>query len=1065
MRDYLISVLKCYPFVGFVFFYLLLNNLSYANTEKIDSLKQCLTEERDPEERINILCELHDISYHNNPSESLKYPKEVIDIAVSSNLKEFLPKAYQKIAMSYILLNEIDSAIQYLNDAIFTAKQTNNLGSYASATRTLGTAYWYKNDINKAIEYYKESLKIYEELGDQQQIATTVSNLGTAYYVLSDFSTSVDYYEQALELLDHERFPSEAASYYNDAGTIYKEWGNRPKALEYFLKALEINKKTGNRRYEATNLENIGSIYFEDENYDRALYYFKQGLSIEKEIDNIYGMAQTFLTLSSLHLHLSHVDSCFYYLRNALKCFNHVEDKLGLANTYNKFGEAYLQEGKFELSIEQFAAALKIFIEIGNEKGKANSYAGLARAYFEMGDYSNAIKNYNKSVNLAGEGNFVNLLINNYFYLEKVYEATGDSKKQIESLKNYIALKDTVFIQEKQKQASELLARFESERKENEILLLNQQNEINQNSLFRQRVIITSVIGLLALTALGIFLLFVRYRQKKKVNLLLQNKNTEIEQKQLKIEAQNLKLENQAEKLKELDEMKSRFFTNISHEFRTPLTLILGPTEQLIENTESPNEKASLLSVKYNAQKLLGLINQLLNISKIEKGMVKLTLSTGDICSHIVFITEMFSSQIKEKRLRLNIKCESEPLIGDFDKEKIEHICLNLLSNAIKNTDKGEITVAVLKGERPGWVQIKVSDTGKGIEPNKLPFVFDRFYMADETEKAGSGIGLAFTNELIKVYKGNIKVESEVGKGTTFIVDLPFSSKEFTSEEFIFIDSSQEQMVQQPLETEAILTGKPEKKSHSNNKTILVVEDHSELRAFIADNFNGSYNVLEAENGKEGIELAMKELPDIIITDIMMPEVDGIELSKTLKNDEKTSHIPIIMLTAKASEDSKIAGLETEADDYLTKPFSIRELKVRIKNLLSIREKLRERYNRSIEVRPSEITCNSIDEQFISKILKIVEDNISNPDFSVETLCELAGISRSALHNKIKSLLNQSTTEFINTIRIKRAAQLIKKKAGSISEIAYDVGYNNLSYFTKTFKKHFGVTPSEMMDA
>lgn len=1039
---------------------------AFSQEEKTDSLMSLLRKEKDIDARINILNELHQATYQNNPGGSIAYPREIIIIAQKENLKNKLPNAYQKLAMSYVLLNEIDSAILYLNESISVSKEINDRRGYASATRTLGTAYWYKNDINTAIEHYKKSLQIFEELEDEQQIATTVANLGTAYYVLSDFSTSVDYYQQALDMLDQEKYPDEASSYYNDIGTIYKEWGNRTKALEYFMTALDINNRINNKRYKSANLENIGSIYFEEGNHEMALYYFNEALTIEKEIDNIFGMAQTYVTLSSIHMELSNTDSCFYYLRNALKCYNHVDDKLGLGNTYSKFGEAYAHNKNHERSLNHFNMAVDIFVKIGNEKGLAQAFAGIGNSYYQTGNFERAEEYYIKSVDIALKANIVYLLMNNYRKLAKIFEAKNNSKKEATFLKHYIEIKDTIYQQEKQKQVSELLERFDSERKENEIILLNQQNEISQNRLFRQRVITAAVVVLLILTALGVFLLFTRYRQKKRVNLLLQNKNKEIEEKQIRIEAQNVKLENQAEKLKELDEMKSRFFTNISHEFRTPLTLILGPAELLIERADNPNEKASLMSVKYNAQKLLGLINQLLNISKIEKGMVKMKLSKGNICEHIVFITEMFSSQINEKGLSLEVICNDKPLIGDFDKEKIEHICLNLLSNAIKNTDEGKITVSIMKSEETGWVRIRVSDTGKGIEKKKIPFVFDRFYMADETEKAGSGIGLAFTHELIKVYKGNIFVDSEMGKGTTFTVDLPFSKNAFEPDVYTHIeDVDSQHIVQQTFEAEDNFILKKEKESakNKNSETILIVEDHSELRTFISDNFIDSYNILEAENGKEGIELALKMLPDFIITDIMMPVVDGIELAKTLKNNEKTSHIPIIMLTAKASEESKISGLETEVDDYLTKPFSIRELRIRIKNILKIRQKLREKYNRSIEVKPSEITCNSIDEQFISKILQLVEENMSNPDFSVETLCELAGISRSALHNKIKSLLNQSTTEFINTIRVKRAAQLIKRKAGSISEIAYDVGFNNLSYFNKVFKSHFHITPKEMM--
>ena len=430
----------------------------------------------------------------------------------------------------------------------------------------------------------------------------------------------------------------------------------------------------------------------------------------------------------------------------------------------------------------------------------------------------------------------------------------------------------------------------------------------------------------------------------------------------------------------------------------------------------------------------------------------------------------MFSSLANEKNLCINFKTDSSDFNGYVDKEKFDKIIMNLLSNSFKHTKKGSISIDLRKSTEPGKIKITVSDTGIGIKKEKLPFIFDRFYQADNNETAetaGTGIGLSFTKELIKLYKGEITAQSEPGKGTQLIINLPVSLDYYTEHEYELVTDKITSPDSTITNTE--LTEKQPETSNQecpdkNSETILVVEDHTDLRKFIASNLSDCYHIIEASNGKEGIEKALKNLPDIIITDIMMPEVDGIELTKTLKSNENTSHIPIVMLTAKSSSESRIEGLETEADDYLTKPFNIKELQTRINNLVKIRKKLQEKYHRSISVNPSEITTTSVDEQFISKLLKIVEENMVNTDFSVEILCDLAGMSRANIHKKLKSLLNQSATEFINSIRLKRAAQLIKQNAGNISEIAYDVGFNNLSYFSRAFKNHFKITPREMME-
>jgi signal transduction histidine kinase/DNA-binding response OmpR family regulator/Tfp pilus assembly protein PilF len=1039
----------------------------FAQNKLLDSLTSILGKEKNQRRKINLLHELHNQTYQNNPRQSLAYPQEVIIIASGIDEPMELSKAYQKIGMSYILLSEIDSAILMLTKAQTIAEVNKDLINVATSKRTLGTAYWYKNNISRAIDLYTESLQIFEQLNDDQQIATTISNLGTAYYVQGDFSKSIDYYSKALSMIDSIIFPNEVSSYLNDIGTIYKEWGNRSKALEFFFRSLAINERIGNKRQMAANIDNIGSIYLEDNELEKALEYYRRGLEIEISIDNIYGMASSYLSISSVHILKNQIDSSLIYLQNALKCYNHVDDKLGLLNTFSKFGEAYSLRGDNHKSIRYFNESIELAREIGDDKGLAYALGGLAQSYFKAKDYQKALVVLEESINLSKKGNFVNLLMSNYQCQSKIFKELGMPNKLVHALEKYIEVRDSVLINEKQKQASELLARFESEKKENEIILLNQQNELSQTKLARQRAVTTTVVMLLLVTGLVIFLLFRRYREKQRINTILSAKNREIEEKRQKIESQNEKLEFQAEQLRELDEVKSRFFANISHEFRTPLTLIIGPTEQLLLESAEPKIQSSLKLILRNAQNLLGLINQLLEISRIERGVVKMKFTKGNLSKELAFICEMFSSHAMGKGLSLEFVAEEKDITGYIDREKLEKIIFNLISNALKNTEKGKIEVSLSKSQIVNRIEISVSDSGKGIEKDKLPFIFDRFYMADDkAAKVGSGIGLAFTRELVKIYKGEIRVESNYGVGSTFTLDLPISTDPFNDDEFEIMEEENKHDMSTNLAIESQAFNTVEENNFrkpKDAKTILLVEDHEDLRKFVGKSLCEAYNVLEAINGREGIALAYKHLPDMIITDVMMPEVDGIELAKTLKNNENTSHIPIIMLTAKASEQSRIEGLETQIDDYLTKPFSIRELHVRIKNIIAIRERLREKYIRSIAVTPSEITTNSIDEQFIARILKVVEDNMNDTEFSVEMLCDKAGVSRTTLHNKLKSLLDQSATEFINSIRVKRAAQLIKKKAGNISEIAYDVGFNNLSYFTKVFKKYIGVTPSEMM--
>lgn len=534
----------------------------------------------------------------------------------------------------------------------------------------------------------------------------------------------------------------------------------------------------------------------------------------------------------------------------------------------------------------------------------------------------------------------------------------------------------------------------------------------------------------------------------------------------------NLKQESfEREKLKEIDVLKSKFFTNISHEFRTPLTLIMGPAQQL-ESDEIDTEKKEKLSViKSNANRLLRLINQLLDLSKIESGASKIRCTEDDIVSFINSIATSFIPLAERKRISLEVKTSIKELKTYFDKDVIEKIFYNLISNAFKFTPKnGKISIDITttnNGISPtnNFIKITVKDSGEGISNDKLELIFNKFYQintyADNYEN-GSGIGLAFVKELISIHHGSITVESEIGIGSVFTVKIPVG-KEYLAEDEIFVESNNEDNVNNNSNK------KPEKKllelSNSSNTTdtliVLVVEDNLDVQNLIRKQLEKEYKIITAINGKDGYEKAVLNIPDLIISDLMMPDYDGIELCNKLKEDERTSHIPIIILTAKADENDKIEGLATGVDDYLTKPFSFKELQQRVKNLIEIRKILRQKFSSSIVLKPKEINASSVDKLFLEKALNIVEKNINNENFTVKDFSNEMNLSHSQLHRKLKALTNQSANHFIRSVRMERALELLKSNAGNIAEIAYLVGYNDPGYFTKIFSSYFGYLPSE----
>jgi signal transduction histidine kinase/ligand-binding sensor domain-containing protein/DNA-binding response OmpR family regulator len=522
----------------------------------------------------------------------------------------------------------------------------------------------------------------------------------------------------------------------------------------------------------------------------------------------------------------------------------------------------------------------------------------------------------------------------------------------------------------------------------------------------------------------------------------------------------------------ELDCLKLKFFTNMSHEFRTPLTLIISPLEKMIKELKYKELENPLNIIHRNSKRLLNLVNQLLDFRKMEVSGLKLMVSTGNIVAFIREVISSFSDLAEKKQITFKFRSNINELIMQFDHDKIEKIVFNLLSNAFKYTpENGEITVELgffeelnlvagqgTKDEKRAEVQIKVTDNGIGIPREKLPYIFERFVQACASGNIiehGSGIGLSLVHEFVKIHEGNISAESEEGKGSCFTFSIPVKSWDVERkliEEVLDVPGI-DNISTDHLTDEVPVTGE--------KKTVLIIEDSEELRLYLFENLQQEYIVFQAPNGSVGLKKAREILPDIIISDIMMPEMDGVELCQNIKSDPVTLHIPVILLTAKTSREEELAGYGSGADAFLTKPFSFEVLEMRIKKLIEQRNKLRQLFNKKIEISPSEISVTSIDEKLIQKALTVVEENMSNPDFSVEQLGRELGMSRVHLYKKILSLTGKPPIGFIRILKMKRAAQLLRCSQLRVSEIAYQVGFNNPKYFSKYFKDEFDMLPSD----
>jgi signal transduction histidine kinase/DNA-binding response OmpR family regulator len=870
----------------------------------------------------------------------------------------------------------------------------------------MGWVHYRRGELDKALSLSMQALRLSHKAKDTWESVNASINIASVYYEQENYVQAVAYFTQAFRMSEKLGDKLLQGRALNNLAFMYLKQGKYPLSLEYSFKALRNNEQTNDKYLISFSLRTLGDVYAKQGDYPRALKYQRQALEAAREVGNKY------MIVTSL----------------------------------NRMGDVYTQLGDYGASLSSQRQALAISLEAGLRPDRVNIYRGMAEAYVKTGDFRNAYH----------------------------YQQMG------------LALNDSIFKERNSRQIAEMQARYENGRKEQENQLLRQENALKaaviDNQSLERRWIYTGLV----FVGLLIGLAYVTNRRVAKRNLLIQKQEAQMMEERLQNDLRLERLE--SEKLAELNNLKSHFFANISHEFRTPLTLILAPLEKMMASPAFNTSYGRELNVMHrNTQRLLQLINQLLDLSRLESGSVKLEVSRGDLGRFVRVMVGSFSSLAESRGINLALQLDTETPLSYFDKDKVEKVLYNLLSNALKFTGAGgRVTVslgrvsaaaahagAAGQGEAGEYVRISVQDTGKGIPQDQLTKIFDRFYQVDGSatrEQEGSGIGLSLVKELVSLHRGTLYVESQPGEGACFTVHLPLFLSCPAESKLLEVADTQPVSVRKTDQSEDAMaeTGKVEVSKKSTKAVeaeglplLLVVEDNDEIRTYIKEIFAGSYTVAEAPNGQEGLTQAIATVPDIIISDLMMPLMDGVELCTRLRQDHRTSHIPLILLTAKASVESRISGFQTGADDYVTKPFHPVELLARVKNLVESRRQLRERFSREVKLQPKDITVASVDELFLQKVLAVVEENLGEAEFSVEDLESQMSMSKMQLYRKLKALTGQSPSEFMRNLRLKRAASLISQRSGNISEIAYSVGFNNLSYFAKCFKELYQVTPSE----
>ncbi len=874
-----------------------------------------------------------------------------------------------------------------------------------------------------------------------------------AYYNMDQIEKSLK--EDSLHILVQQQLGNNFAvgAIHHNMGATYTTMRKLDLAIVHLLKAVEVLKKEENYGWLARVYNDLGEALDLSEQPEQALFYLREGLALrQKHLDpSEWHFAYT--DLGNFFSTNHQLDSALFYHQLALESAQLTGDEESIAIAYQNMGNALLIAGKNDAALPNLLKANKYFETVGRIQHLAPNYNSIGEAYLNVGRYAEAIDYLNRSLEMTRENGPLNLAKASHEVLAKLYEKQQNYPQAFFHLQQQKVLEDSLRKEQNLEIIAGLERKYQNEQQKTQ--LAEQALELERQNRLRNYTLLGA--ALFALVLMSIFQ-YVRNLQKGRV-------------REAALEAQLERAE--AEKLRSLDQLKSTFFANISHEFRTPLTLILGPVQQALEginkrlDVEVPEEVTMktryLQLIERSTQRLLLLVNQLLDLSRIDGGQIQLDLRRGELLPLLRALVYSFESLAERQHINYEITFPEQLPEAIFDRDKWEKILVNLLSNAFKFTHEGGRVAFRVEAKAEG-LQMQVSDSGPGIEAADLDRIFDRFYQVEGTEARGTGIGLALVQELVMMLDGRIEVDSEVEKGTTFTLLLPFLPEHFSqldTEALTEELAATVSFVPQSLPTETT-SGALAGGIDDEIPTILIVEDNADLRNYIAEQLGSNYQIITAGNGREGLALAIENTPDLIVSDVMMPKMDGFELCETLKSDERTSHIPVILLTAKAGQDHKLAGLETGADEYLTKPFDGRELQLRVQNLIRQRAQLRERYRRTILLQPSDVAITSADEQFLLKVQAAIEANIDNEQFSVEDLAAAVAFSRSQLHRKLKALTDQSPTVIIRDFRLQRAKSLLEQGAGSVSEIALAVGFGNLSYFSKSFKTAFGVLPRDV---
>ncbi len=916
--------------------------------------------------------------------------------------------------------------------------------------------YLYELNPEESLKYSQDCYDLSIELEYNAGVVNALYKMGIARMAQAKNDLAIEKITKALELARAENLESRIANCLNVLGLIYLSESNFEKALEIFFESIALSEKTGNLRDLGGAYHNIGRVYLDYEDNENARKYFLKSLENYKKTDDLLNTALTYNSLSTVE---PENDKKLEYLKKTLEIGEQVGHGILIAfASGNLGGHFFMVEQDTLNALKYYRKSVFAANQVGDvHTGMSASYE-MGQVFVHIGQLDSAKFYLGKSLEFSKRLGKTDFISNNLKYLAQCAAMQNNFSKAYELLGEATDLKDTLHHQNITQKLAEADAKYETSQKEAQISA--QQLEIERQNYNQNRILLSGGLIILALLVGFQWHTNRQKRKKREAELALEFQKT------------------QAEKFKQLDNLKTKFFANISHELRTPLTLIMSPLEDAIGKLKNKTLESDLQLAHSNSKKLLNLVNEVLDLSKLEAGKLELNWTSVNLDQLTRRIFYSFQSLAQLRKIQLVYKNElPNGLMVKLDVEKLEKILNNLLSNAIKySKSNGKVEFVISQfiwNEEPKiameeFLIFKVKDSGEGISEEELPKIFDRYYQSNSGKLiGGTGIGLALSNELAKHLNGQISVESTIGKGSTFTLKIPTWKGELKNpeiqkltrafQESETLQSTNSEVVEPPSIYQPILFGNRKPK-------ILIVEDNFEMSNFLVKILSPHYECQTAFDGLEALRFMDETGFDLITSDVMMPEMDGFEFRELVNQRSDSSQTPFVMLTARALEEDKLQGFKLGVDDYITKPFSSKELLARIDNLL--RNKLerdnwqRENAREHVEVEVVE----SAEHQLLKQAEQIILDNLDIPEFKVTDLAKEIGYSQRQLIRIIKKLTGFSPVGFILEIRLQKAFQLLQSRQFlTVSEVRYEVGIESAAYFTTKFKERFGKTPKELL--